>query len=58
MGQAEQPKCPECGAHLVLALSPDGKGKRTFQCFDCNRPDPLKSKIAMGWVKSELQPPK
>jgi hypothetical protein len=34
MGQAERPTCPNCGAYLILALPPDGKGQRTFQCFD------------------------
>jgi len=58
MGQAERPTCPECGKPLVLALPPDGKGKRSFQCFDCDLPDPLKTDRVMGWLKSELQPPK
>jgi hypothetical protein len=58
MGQAERPKCPGCGAYLILALPPGGKGKRTFQCFDCDGPDPLKTDKATGWLKSELQPPK
>ena len=58
MGQAERPKCPACGAYLTLALPPGGKGKRTFQCFDCDGPDPLKTDKATGWLKSELQPPK
>jgi hypothetical protein len=58
MGQAERPRCPDCGAFLILALPPDGKGKRTMQCVDCDRPDPLKSDAAKGWLKSELQPPK
>jgi hypothetical protein len=44
MGQAERPTCPECGAPLVLALPPDGKGKRTFQCFDCDRLDSAKNR--------------
>jgi hypothetical protein len=26
---------------------------RTFQCFDCDRPDPLKSD-ALGWLSGEL----
>jgi hypothetical protein len=43
---------------LILALPPGGKGKRTMQCLDCDRPDPLKSDAATGWLKSELQPPK
>jgi hypothetical protein len=58
MGQAERPTCPECGAFLILALPPGGKGKRTMQCVDCDRPDPLKSDAATGWLKSELRPPK
>ena len=58
MGQAQRPTCPGCGAYLTLALPPGGKGKRTFQCFDCDGPDPLKTDKARGWLKSELQPPK
>jgi hypothetical protein len=41
-----------------LVLPHGGKGQRTFQCFDCDRPDPMKTEKAMGWLKSELQPPK
>jgi hypothetical protein len=33
---------------LILALPLGGKGKRTFQCFDCDRPDPLKTDAATG----------
>jgi hypothetical protein len=58
MGQAERPTCPNCGAHLILALPLGGDGPRTFQCFECDRPDPLKTQKAMGWVKGELHPPK
>ena len=58
MGQAERPTCPNCGAYLVLALPPDGKGQRTFRCFDCDRLDPLKTDKVIRWLKSELQPPK
>jgi hypothetical protein len=58
MGQAERPICPGCGAFLLLTLPPGGKGRRTFQCLDCDRPDPLKSETATGWLKSELHPPK
>jgi len=43
---------------MILALPPGGKGKRILQCVDCDRPDPLKSDAAKGWLKSELQPPK
>jgi predicted RNA-binding Zn-ribbon protein involved in translation (DUF1610 family) len=57
MGQAKRPTCPHCGEFLILALPPGGKGQRTFQCFDCDRPDPLKTEQMMGWLKGELQPP-
>ena len=58
MGQAERPTCPGCGAFLILALPLGGKGPRTFQCLDCDRPDPLKTGQITGWLKGELQPPK
>ncbi|HEY3893677.1 MAG TPA: hypothetical protein VGM00_17080, partial [Bradyrhizobium sp.] len=59
MGQAERLRCPTCGAHLILAASPsDGKGLRMFQCFECDRPDPIKTDKVMGWLRGELQPPK
>jgi hypothetical protein len=44
-------------AFLILALPPGGKGPRTFQCLDCDRPDPLKTDRVIGWLNSELQPP-
>lgn len=49
--------CPKCGREMDLALPPGGRGKRTYQCFDCDRPDPLKSKEADGYLHS-LKPPK
>jgi hypothetical protein len=55
MGQAELPKCPDCGNYLTLAPPPEGKGKPTFQCFDCDRPDPMETEKAIGWL---IQPPK
>jgi hypothetical protein len=58
MGQAERPTCPHCGAYLILALPLGGKGGRTFQRMDCDRSDPLKTDQGLGWLKSELQPPK
>jgi hypothetical protein len=42
----------------MLALPPGGKGPRTFQCLDCDRPDPLKTDEVIGWLNGELQPPK
>ena len=58
MGHALRPTCPDCGAFLILALPPGGKGRRTMQCLDCDRPDPMKTDGATGWLKGELQPPK
>jgi len=57
VGEGRRLTCPKCGANLTLALPPDGKGGQTFQCFDCDRPDPLKTEKAMRWLKSRLQPP-
>jgi hypothetical protein len=58
MGQAERPTCPGCGAFLILALPPGGRGPRAFQCLDCECPDPLRTDQVMGWLKGELHPPK
>ena len=59
MGQANRPTCPDCGAFLILALPPGGKGPRTFQCFVCDSivPDPLKTEKVAGWFEGELKPP-
>jgi len=57
MGQARQPTCPDCGAYLSLALPLGGKGPRTFQCLDCEGPDPIKSPQATGWLAGELGKP-
>jgi hypothetical protein len=54
MGQAKRPTCPDCGAYLTLVLPPGGKGPRTFQCLDCEGPDPLKDPYAIGWLAGEL----
>ena len=48
----------QAGAYLTLALPPRGKGKRTFQCFDCDESDPLTTEKTMGWLMGELRPPK
>jgi hypothetical protein len=29
-----------------------------LQCFECDRPDPIKIDKVMGWLRGELQPPK
>ena len=49
--------CPKCGRILELALPPGGNGQRFSQCFNCDRPDPMKSDRMMnGWLKGELAP--
>jgi hypothetical protein len=41
MGQLDQTRlCPHCGAQMV--------------CLDCERPDPIESPQAMGWLAGEL----
>jgi hypothetical protein len=58
MGQLDQTKpCPLCGSTMVLAIPPRGKGPRTLKCFECDRPDPLKSDKAIGWLQGDLKPP-
>src|SRR4030081_1979620 len=58
MEQANQSKmCPHCGAPMVLALPPGGKGPRTLQCFDCDRDDPLKADSTAGWLKGGIRAP-
>ena len=49
--------CPECGGYLTLAPPPDGKGPRTLQCLECDRPDPIKTEKIIGWLNGELKPP-
>jgi hypothetical protein len=39
---------------MTLELQSGGKTPRTFQCLDCERPDPLKTDQATGWLKGEL----
>jgi len=56
-GPGRTTNLPSLWAHLILALPPGGKGPRTFQCLDCEQPDPLKTDKVLGWLKSELRPP-
>jgi len=35
-----------------------GASKRTFQCLDCDGPDPIKTDKVTGWLKGELRPAK
>jgi len=37
---------------MTLELQPGGKSPRTYQCLDCDRPDPLKSD-ALRWLSGE-----
>jgi len=54
MTKTDRPACPKCQSPMTLALQPGGKGPRTLQCLDCDRPDPLKSDTASGWLNGEL----
>ena len=58
MGQIDRLTCPKCGVKLIATRSPSTNGLRALRCPDCDCLDPLKSEWAMGWLKSELQPPK
>jgi len=42
---------------MILAPPPDGKAPAIMQCPSCDLPDPLKSEIVEGWIKSSLRPP-
>ena len=39
------------------ACAARGEGPRKLQCFECARPDPMKSD-AIQWLQGQLQPPK
>jgi hypothetical protein len=44
---------------MIFAPTPDGeKNPPSFLCEDCDRLDPLTSRLASGWLQSELKPPK
>jgi hypothetical protein len=42
---------------MMMALQPRDKGQRLYQCFDCDRPDPLKTNQVDGLTKGSLKPP-
>ena len=42
---------------MMLALPPRDKGHHLYQCFECDRPDPLKTNQLDGWMKGPLKPP-
>jgi hypothetical protein len=39
---------------MTFTLPISVEGGRIWQCLDCERPDPLKSEQAHGWLKGEL----
>jgi hypothetical protein len=51
------PICPICQHPMALELQPSGMPPRTFQCLNCERPDPMKSPVVTSILKA-LQPPK
>ncbi len=58
MGHVDQTRrCPQCGAIMVLAFRPQGKGPPALQCLECDRPDPLKSDV-LKWLEGGLVPPR
>ena len=52
-----RPVCPICHRPMTLELQPSGLPPRTFQCLECERPDPMKSPVIAG-ILNALQPPK
>jgi len=42
---------------MTLELQPSGMPPRTYQCLECERPDPLMSPVIAVIIKA-LQPPK
>ena len=47
--------CEKCAKRMTFALRPRGNGRRSWQCFDCEGLDPLKSPDVAGWVKGLLR---
>jgi hypothetical protein len=56
MATEQPPLCPICQRPKTLELQRGGKLPRTFQCLDCERPDPLKSGAVDGLLGA-LKPP-
>jgi hypothetical protein len=50
--------CPQCSSPMSLALAPGGKEPHSLRCEQCDRPDPLMTVEAAGWLRGELRPPK
>jgi len=39
---------------MILTLPLGGDGQHIWQCTDCDRPDPLHSETAKGWINGPL----
>src|ERR1700722_3055193 len=50
--------CPCCGSPMRVAQPPSGSGSPVPQCPKCDQPGFANSERAIGWLRSELQPPK
>jgi CheY-like chemotaxis protein len=48
------PICRKCKRLMKFALPPGGRGQRSYRCLECERPDPMKSEDAQGWLQGEL----
>ena len=59
MGQANQTgSCPRCGRAIKFALLPEASMPCGPQCIGCEKSDPLKSELVIGWLNGELGRPK
>ena len=62
-----RPRCPKCQMRMVAAAveeGPEGFEHRSFECAKCGHSeqnviasDPMNTR-ALGWLNSELHPPK
>ena len=62
-----RPRCPKCQTRMVTAAveeGPEGFEHRSFECSKCGHSeqnvvasDPMNTN-ALGWLNSELHPPK
>jgi hypothetical protein len=69
MSQLQQIPCPNCQSEMSLGQvtpGPLGYDFRIFECHRCSHQlktavklgDPMKSKLATGWLHGQLVPPK
>ena len=67
LSATSRPRCPNCQMRLVTAAveeGPEGFEHRSFECARCGHSernviasDPMNTN-ALGWLNSELHPPK